>query len=111
MSEDDINYAIEEAKADTRIEKYSDSEYEKITLNAFVPREGVKDYPVQDLYGNEVDWLDEEVDTKVEFYIPTELVGDITYDENNTTAFVTINASTITQNSLTLHVKVESFWH
>lgn len=107
-SQDDINYSIEEAKADTRIEKYSHSEYEKITLNAFVPREGVKDYPVQDLYGNEVDWLDEEVDTKVEFYIPTELVGDITYDENNTTAFVTINASTSNQGNYSTNVDSNS---
>lgn len=94
---DDINYAIEDAEAKERVEKYSDSEYEKITLNAFVPKEGVKDFFVQDLDGNEVNWARDEVDTKVEFYIPTELVGSVTYDDNNTMAFVTINASTSNQ--------------
>lgn len=96
-SNDDINYAIEEAEAEERVEKYSDSEYEKITLKAFVPKEGVKDFLVQDLYGNEVNWKRDEVDTKVDFYIPKELFGSVTYDSDNTKAFVTINASTINQ--------------
>lgn len=96
-SNDDINYAIEDAEAKERVKKYSDSEYEMITLNAFVPKEGEKDFLVQDLDGNEVNWVRDEADTQVNFYIPKELFNDVTYDSENKTASVTINASTVNQ--------------
>ena len=93
---DEIGNAINQAELDEKTEKYSNSEYEKVSVKAVSSDrlEHLTKFVKYDLTGSrEVNWND-ELDTVVDFYIPKELFKEVSYSEDGSEAYVTILAST-----------------
>lgn len=95
-SVDEIENAIKQAELDEKTEKYSNSEYEKVSVKAVSSDrlEHLTKFVKYDLTGSrEVNWNDER-NTVVDFYIPKELFKEVSYSEDGSEAYVTILGST-----------------
>lgn len=95
-SQEELENAINQAELDEKTEKYSTSEYEKISVKAVSSDrlEHLKKYVKYDLTGSrEVNW-NAELDTVVDFYIPKEIFNEVSYSEDGSEAYVKILVST-----------------
>ena len=90
-TDDEISDAFEQVKEQENKDKYSDSEYTKVSIYPYKPkRENEIDHLVQDLSGEYINWVNCWDEITVDFYIPNELFGEVTYNEDRTNAKIII---------------------